>query len=160
MDVMRMMLTGANALASLGVEHSSKHVAVGFSKAEWDLLTQADLWTPSDRRKVRSILAEAVNASLTIAGLPAVPLPAQYVAAVIATIVAVPNRLSAAMRAPEAYDAVAASGLVGPVEVEPVRIETMMALVMGYTSEQFVDPDTGRPLTLEQETLLRESASA
>ena len=140
MDHLRMFDLGALALGSLGKEHTARHAAVGFSAEEWELLTTEELWSSDQRRRVRSILAECVNATLSIAGLPPTPLPAQYVAAVICAVVSPCNRLVAAMRAPETYDAVAASGLSGPVEIEPSRQETMVSLVMAYTEARPAEP--------------------
>ena len=158
MNALEMMNVGAKTLADMGSEHTAKHAAIGFSKTEWDLLCQDEMWTPTDRRQVRAILAEAVNATLTAAGLPAVPLPAQYVACVIVQLVAPCNRLVAATRAPETYDAVQASGLSGPVVIEMVDPKTMVSLVMAYTSQVVVDPDSGREVFQDKERLLQQAA--
>lgn len=155
-DVAKMMAVGAYELARFGAAHTPKHAAAGFSAAEWELLTSREPWGPTEGKNVRSILAEAVNVSLTMAGLPAVPMPAEYVAAVIYVLVAPVNRMVAASRAPEAYDAVKASGLAAPVEIEAVRQETMMSLVQAYSSGYLTDPGTGRQIVADQEAALRD----
>lgn len=132
---------GAKGLVIPTMEYSSVHQMHGLSQEDWDLLTQAEPWTITHRQKARSLIAECVNISLTIAGLPAQPLPAQYVAAVISYVVSPANRLVAAMRAPETFDGVAASGLLGGQEVEPVTSEQMVSLVIAYSSKQ----DPGQP---------------
>lgn len=125
---------GAKGLVIPTMDYSSVHQMHGLSQEDWDLLTQKEPWTITHRQKARSLIAECVNISLTIAGLPAQPLPAQYVAAVISCVVAPANRLVAAMRAPETFDGVAASGLLGGQEVQPVTTEQMVSLVMAYSS--------------------------
>lgn len=124
---------GANALVSDGFRYGKIHAQHGLSQSEWDLLTQNEIWTQVERRKVRSILSEVINVSLTIAGLPSTPLPGQYVAAIIAKLVAPCNRIVCCQRVPETYDAMAASGLSGTVEVNPMSAEQMVALVLAYS---------------------------
>lgn len=159
MDMMRAMMVGAFQIAELGTEHSARHAAVGFSAEEWDLLTQKEMWTQEQRRMVRAPLAEAVSISLTLAGLPSEPLPGQYVAAVIAKLVAPANRLVAAFRAPETFDAVSASGLIGEGEVKAMTPQQMVSLVMYYSSGQYDDlqPDASREL---REEALRQDKAA
>jgi len=132
-DVMTMMRNGAMVLSNLGKKHTAAHAAAGFSAEEWELLTKVEPWTAEERRGVRSVLAEAVNVTMAIAGLPAEPLPGQYVAAVISTLIHPVNRHVAAIRAPETYDAVAASGLVGSSEIVPMTPQQMVGLVMAYS---------------------------
>ena len=151
LSVMKMMQVGALTLVRFGREHTDAHAAAGFSRQEWDLLTCDDMWTAEQQRQVRSILAEAVNVSLTLANLPSDRLPGQYVAAIIAQLVSPCNRLVAARKAPETYDAVAASGLVGPVEVIETTPEQMVALVMAYSSGEVADlPGHAQSDVLEQ----------
>ena len=71
---------------------------------------------------------------MTLAGMPAAPLPAHYVAAVVVKLVAPCNRLVAAQRTPEAYDAMSASGHKQSIAIEMVPQETMISLVMAYSS--------------------------
>lgn len=156
MDVMRMMCIGAMEIAAYGKEHTPAHAAVGFSAEEWDLLTTPTPWTPEQRRQVRSVLAEAVSVTLTLAGLPSEPLPGQYVAAVIAQLVAPANRLVAAYRAPECFDAISASGLIAATEVRPMGPEQMVSLVVAYSSGVFTDVSTRWPRAIEDEVLRRD----
>lgn len=132
MSVHRAFRIGAEALAAAN-EYQELHRSYGLLQADWDLLTQERHWLPEEARRIRSILANVVEVSMTIAGMPAVPLPGQYVAAVIAIVVAPANRLVAATRVPDTFDAVAASGLMQAFEVRPMRPEQMMALVMAYS---------------------------
>ena len=155
MDVMRMMAIGAMALAEFGRVHTAKHAAAGFSRAEWDLMIKPEPWTAAERRRVRAILAEAVNVTLELAGLPSEPLPGQYVAAVLATLVAPCNRLVAAHRVPETYDAESASGLKGPSEVLPMTSQQMVSLVMAYSAGEFSDIP-GWKLEIEDEVVRRD----
>ena len=135
MDMLQSMALGAHALAEeFGGKHARAYKAAGFTEAEWNLLTQNEMWTAAERRRVRSILKEAIDVSMTLAGMAAAPLPAHYVAAVVTKLVAPCNRLVAAQRTPEAYDAMAASGHKQPIAIEMVPQETMIALVMAYSS--------------------------
>lgn len=144
MNLMKMFQVGAMALADMGRTHTAAHAAAGFSVEEWEVLTSAEVWSAEQRRRVRSILGEAVSVSLAMAGLPSEPLPGQYVAAVICAVVHPSNRLVAALRAPETYDAVSASGLMGETKIVPMTPEQMVSLVVAYSAgEPAVDPETG-----------------
>lgn len=134
MDTLTMMAVGAATLASFGDQHTPQHASVGFSEAEWRLLRQDQPWTAPERRRIRSVLAEALTVSMTLAGLPGGPLPAEYVAAVITKVVHPVNRLLAAESAPASFDSVSASGLRSPAEVIFVERETMISLVQAYSS--------------------------
>lgn len=131
---------GALMLAANNCVYTQYHKEYGIAQAEWEMLTQDEPWTLSQRQQVRSQIAEVVNISLTIAGLPAMALPAQYVAAVIVTVVSPTNRFVAATRAPEAFDALAASGLNEAFEIRPVTIETMQSLVIAYSGTVKSEP--------------------
>ena len=98
------MLAGPGAYAEV-------HRQYGLSEADWTLLTQDEHWSADQARSVRSILANVVEVAMTIAGIPPVPLPGHYVAAVIAIVVAPANRFVAASKSPDTFDAVLASGL-------------------------------------------------
>ncbi len=134
---------GALCLASKTMEYSETHRKYGLSKDDWELLTQKEPWNTSQRARVRSMIAEAVTISLTIAGLPAQTLPAQYVAAVIATVVQPANLLVASTRAPEAFDAMDASGMMSKSEVRSVTIEQMQSLVMAYAGGAGISEPNG-----------------
>lgn len=154
-DTLQMFAAGAVQLASLGVVHTAKHAGVGFSRAQWEMLTQNEMWALVDRVQVRSVLANAINVSLAMAGLPATRLPGQYVAAVIWVLVAPCNRMVAIECAPETYDAVSASGLAGPVEIKPMETEQLQSLVVAYSSGYVVDPGTGKQLYEDPEEVAR-----
>jgi hypothetical protein len=124
---------GAETLTRGGIKYTELHRSHGITAADWDLLTQDEPWTPEQVRQVRSILASIIEVCMTIAGLPPVPLPGQYAAACIAIIVSPSNRFLAAQKVPETFDAVAASGLEGAVDIKPVRQETMFSLVLAYS---------------------------
>ena len=81
---------------------------------------------------------------MTIAGMPAVPLPGQYAAAVIAECVSPANRLVACMKVPDTFDAVSASGVHDTFEVRPMRPEQMMALVLAYSGGFGGEPNADR----------------
>ena len=153
MDVMHMMAAGAQAMVDFGETHTAKHSAVGFSRADWDLLRQPEPWSPAERRRVKSVLSEACNLTLELSGLPAEPLPGQYVAAVIVRLVRPANWLVACHRAPETYDAVSASGLVGPSDIRPWTVEEMISLVMAYASGRFLDRSGGWSTELKDEAV-------
>lgn len=131
---------GAMGLATQAMQYSSVHAQYGLSQDDWELLTSPVPWNVEERRRVRSVLAEAVQISLTIAGLPAQSLPAQYVAAVISIVVAPTNRLVAATRAPESFDAMGAANVEQPFKVTPVSIEQMQSLVMLYSGGWSSEP--------------------
>ena len=66
------------------------------------------------------------------------------------------------MRAPEAYDAVGASGLEGPVEIQPMRPEQLMSLVLAYSAGPNVVPSAGQhiQLTDDDQRLMQEIEDA
>ena len=124
---------GAQQLARSERKYTELHKAHGLEQAEWELFTQEEYWTVDQARSMRTILASVVEASMTIAGMPAVPLPGQYVAAVIAECVAPCNRMVACMKSPDTFDAADASGLMRTSEVKPMTHQQLMALVMYYS---------------------------
>lgn len=121
---------GALKLAGVFAETHREH---GIAPADWQLITQDEHWTAEEARRVRGILASVIEVSMTLAGLPPVPLPGQYAAAIIAIVVAPCNRFVAAQRVPDTFDAAAASGLEGTMEIRPMKREQMFALVMAYS---------------------------
>lgn len=131
MDLHKSFRLGAERLAS--GQYGTLHREFGISETDWRLLTQEENWTHEQARATRAIIASVVEVCMTVCGMPAVPLPAQYVAAVIAIVVAPNNRLIAATKAPDTFDAVAASGLMETVEIRPASREQMIALVMAYS---------------------------
>lgn len=124
---------GAESLVLGTVKYTELHRSHGITQTDWELLTQLDPWTPEESRQIRSILASVIEVCLTLSGLPPVPLPGQYAAAVIAIVVGPANRFLAAQKTPDTFDAVSASGLEGAVEIKPMKTEQMFSLVMAYS---------------------------
>jgi hypothetical protein len=124
---------GAASLTRGSMKYTELHRAHGIMEADWALLTNEEPWTPNEARQIRTILASIVEICLTISGLPPVPLPGQYVAAVIAICVAPANRFVAAQKVPQTFDAAAASGLEGSMEIKEMKTEQMIALVLAYS---------------------------
>lgn len=133
----QLFLLGANELAAAGKEYGPEQQAAGFTKDEWDLLTDVTCWTKAEQMKMPSILSSAISITLRTAGLPPVPLPGAYVAAVICKLVAPCNRLVAAASAPESFDALSAVGLTAESIKVITSKEQMYSLVMYFSSAQF-----------------------
>jgi hypothetical protein len=123
---------GAKRIAKDERLYTTLHKSHGIEQAHWDMLTQREYWTPDQSRAVRSILANVIEVSMTISGMPAIPLPGQYVAAVIAEVVSPCNYMLAAIKAPDTFDATDASGLLGQSEVRKVEYQQLMGLVLAY----------------------------
>lgn len=132
-DLHKSFRLGAESLVLGSVKYTELHRQHGIAQADWELLTQETPWTPEQARQIRSVLAGIIEVCMTIAGLPPVPLPGQYAAAVIAIVVAPANRFLAAQKVPDTFDAVAASGLEGKVDINPMKAEQMFGLVMAYS---------------------------
>ena len=95
---------------------------------------------------------------MTIAGMPATPLPGQYMAALIATVVAPVNRFIACHKAPETFDGEAASGILQTHEVKPMTFQQLQGLVLAYSGGYAGEPQ-GQKLPAEvSETMKAESA--
>jgi hypothetical protein len=139
-DLHKSFRMGAQQLVHGSMAYTELHRGHGIMQTDWELLTQEEPWTPEEARQIRSILASTVEICMTISGLPPVPLPGQYVAAVIAVLVSPANRFLAATKVPDTFDAVAASGLEGKVEVEPMKREQMFGLIMAYSGEYGGEP--------------------
>jgi hypothetical protein len=132
-DLHRSFRLGAETLTRNMCKYTELHRSHGIMQTDWELLTQEEHWTPEQTRQVRSILASVIEVCMTIGGLPPVPLPGQYAAAVIAICVAPSNRFLAAARVPDTFDAAAASGLQGKMEIKKCDQEQIMGLVMAYS---------------------------
>lgn len=139
-DLHKSFRAGAERLASATMSYTELHRSHGISQADWSLLTQGEPWTPEEARQTRSILASIIEVAMTISGLPPVPLPGQYAAAIIAIIVAPSNRFVAVRKVPDTFDAVAASGLEGAVDIVPMKQEQMFGLIMAYSGEYGGEP--------------------
>ena len=133
MDIHQAFKVGAKIIAAHEKAYTTLHKAHGLEQAEWELITQSEYWSIDQARQVRSILASVVEVSMTIAGMPAIPLPGQYVAAVIAEVVAPCNRMVACTKAPDTFDAAEASGILSTHEVKDMSVQQLMALVLAYS---------------------------
>jgi len=148
---------GAAQLAR-GDAYGELHRSYGLLADDWELLTQDAHWTPDESRRVRSILASVIEVSLTIAGMPAVPLPGQYAAAVIAIVISPANRMVACFKVPDTFDAVAASGLHQEFEIRRMKPEQMVALVLAYSGGLGGEPAMDRLPVDIKEIMKKESA--
>ena len=144
---------GAQILAKNERKYTSLHKGHGIEQSHWELLTQDEYWSPDQARQMRSILASVVEVAMTIAGMPAIPLPGQYVAALIAEVVAPANRLIACTKAPDTFDAEAASGLVGTHEVKDMSVQQLMALVIAYSGDYPEEPGAHKLPKMVNETM-------
>ena len=140
MDLHVAFKVGARKLAEADRQYTELHKAHGIEETHGKLLTQEEYWTPDQARAIRSILASVVEVSMTIAGMPPIPMPGQYVAAVIAVIVAPCNRMVACVKAPDTFDASDASGLLGTSEVKDMPPQQLMALVLAYSGDYAAEP--------------------
>ena len=120
-------------LAKENCKYTQLHKGHGIDLHHWEILTQREYWSPDQTRQIRAILANAVEVSMTISGMPAIPLPGQYVAAFIAHVVAPANRLLACTKAPDTFDADAASGILMTHEIKDMSVQQLMALTMAYS---------------------------
>ena len=138
---------GALQLAHDQKKYCDLHKSHGIEETHWNLITQEEYWTPDQQRAVRSILANVLEISMTIAGMPPVPLPGQYVAAVIATVVSPCNRMVACMKAPDTFDAFDASGLLGGEkkdEPDKMKFQQLISLVIAYSAGYRGEPQIER----------------
>jgi hypothetical protein len=132
LDIHQAFKIGARRIAKDEKAYTDLHKAHGIESAHWEMLTQKEYWSPDQARSVRSVLANAIEVSMTIAGMPAIPLPGQYAAALIAEVVAPCNWAIAANKCPDTFDAADASGLIGTSEVKPMEYQQILSLVMAY----------------------------
>jgi hypothetical protein len=144
MNVFESFRAGAKVLAKAGREYTELHKSHGIDQTEWELLTQNEYWTADQAREVRTVLANIIEVSMTIAGMPAIPLPGQYVAAVIAECVAPCNRLVAVTKSPDTFDAADASGLLQTSEVKDMTKQQLMALVIFYSGSGTKEPGANK----------------
>ena len=135
MDIHKAFRIGAQRIAANECEYTTLHKSHGLELSDWELLIQKEYWSADQAKKIRSILAAAVEVSLTIANIPPGPLPGQYVAAVIAEIVAPPNRMVACHKAPDTFDAASALEEQDMINVKPVNVYKLQALVLLYSGE-------------------------
>lgn len=140
MDIHRAFRQGAEQLAKDSCKYTDLHKGHGIDIAHWELLTQNEYWTPDQARSIRTVLASVAETAMTISGMPAIPLPGQYMAALIATVVAPINRLVACTKAPETFDAESASGILQTHEVKPMSFQQLSSLVMAYSGGYGEEP--------------------
>ncbi len=140
MDIHKAFQQGAQILAASDAKYTTLHKGHGIEENHWDLLTQDEYWSPDQARQIRSILASIIEVSMTIAGMPAIPMPGQYVAALIAEVVAPCNRMLACTKAPDTFDANEASGILGTHIVKPMTVQQLMALTIAYSGSLTGEP--------------------
>lgn len=129
---------GANRLAAMKtLEYGPDQQAAGFTREEWELLTDATCWTQAQYRQVASALANAVSMTLNIAGLAPTPLPGIFVAAVIVQLVAPCNVLLASRAAPASFDAISAVGIHQAVELVMTPQHQMDGLVTMFMAGDY-----------------------
>lgn len=148
---------GARVLAQGYCKYDETHKIHGIDPFQWKILTQNQYWSPEQARGMRSVLANVLEVSMTIAGMPAIPMPGQYAAALIAELVAPCNRILACHKAPETFDAFAASGLNETVDVQPMKVEQLMALVIAYSGGFAGEPANDRLPREVEETMKKHS---
>ena len=156
LDLHAAFKVGARRIAKDEKRYTDLHKAHGIEQAHWELLTQREYWTPDQSRAVRSVMANVIEVSMTIAGMPAVPLPGQYVAALIAEVVAPCNYMIAAVKAPDTFDAADASGLVGTSEEKKMEYPQLMSLIIAYAGG-YGDEPHGYELPTEVTEQVREA---
>ena len=135
MDIHKAFQVGAEKLAANQCKYTELHKGHGIDPFSWKILTQEEYWSPEQARDMRATLANVVEVSMTIAGMPAIPLPGQYVAALIAHVVAPCNRMLACTKAPKTFDAIAASGIQQTYEVKEMSVEQLISLVIIYGAD-------------------------
>ena len=139
-DFFDMYLAGARRLVALGNEYSADHAAAGISEKEWTALTNPNMWFPEHYRVVKTALNEAVTASMALAMIPPMRMPGEFVAAVIASVVAPCNRLIACTQAPETFNGKQAAGVSDREDIEPMTVEQLMGLVQIYSGDSKSTP--------------------
>lgn len=144
-EIHKAFMLGAERLARENCKYTTLHKEHGLEQSDWQLLTQYEAWSPDQARSIRSILASALEVSMTIAGMPAVPLPGQYVAGLIAKLVSPQNRMIACMKAPDTFDADAASGVMGTHEIKDMPWQQLMALTLLYSANFEEEPQQKLP---------------
>lgn len=158
MDIHKAFRHGAQILAKDHCKYTALHKGHGIDQAHWDLLTQDEYWSPDQVRQIRSILANVVEVSMTIAGMPAIPLPGHYTAALIAEVVSPQNRFLACTKAPSTFDAEAAAGITMPHEIKPMPFEQLAALMLAYSGGFPSEPPSQKLPKIVDEQMTKESA--
>lgn len=159
MNIHNAFMIGAKKIAQAERQYTDLHKAHGILESDWQLLTQPEYWTPDQARSIRSILANVIEVSMTIAGMPAVPMPGQYAAALISEVVSPCNRLLATTKAPDTFDACAASGMMETHEVKPMSVQQLMALVLAYSGGSNQEPQRHVISDEVRDSVMRENES-
>lgn len=140
MDIHKAFQYGARKIAGAEKRYTDLHKQYGIEEFHWQQLTQEEYWSADQARQMRSILASVAEVAMTIAGMPAVPLPGQYMAALIAEVVAPQNQMLACCKAPDTFDAEAAAGITRTHEVKEMCREQLMGLVLAYSGGLTEEP--------------------
>ena len=145
-SIFNSLVNGASLAVSSG--YNQRWATAGFTKAEYDTLTQSYIWGADQARVVPSLISEAVQISLTLANLPAMQMPAEFIAAVIVKYVHPCNYLIAAVKAPKGFNA--SKLLEDRATIESVSPELMISMVL----QAAVDINAmDKKLTLEDQVL-------
>jgi hypothetical protein len=144
LDIHQAFRQGAQRLAANECRYTTLHKSHGIEEHHWEVLTSTEYWSIEESRQMRSVLASVIEVSMTIAGMPAIPLPGQYVAAVIAEVVSPCNRMLACMKAPDTFDAVQASGILGTHEIVDMPYQQLMGLVIAYSGGYPGEPSASK----------------
>ena len=142
MNSFEIFRSGAMALAAANGDfaYTDTHAQYGVTKAAWAILRSPKPWTAPERSQMKVAIPEILNIAFTISGMPAKAIPAEYIAAVLAVVVAPSNILIAAQICPLGYDTAMASGLQGISKVEDVTRERMTALCLAYLGDYRAAP--------------------
>lgn len=146
-------------IAQNDAKYTTLHKGHGINESDWDLLTQEEYWSPDQAMQIRSIMAAVLEVAMTIAGIPAIPMPGQYAAALISHVVAPSNRFLACTKCPDTFDAVDASGILGTHEIKPMTTQQLMALTIAYSGGSFAEPQAHK-LPREVKETVRKTVSS
>ena len=85
-DIMLQAMRGAAAVVdSFPEEYNAEwHSRAQISRGDWEIIKARNAWTPEQVRGARTAIDKLITASLTMSGLPPMPLAAEYIATVIA----------------------------------------------------------------------------
>lgn len=108
--------------------------AVDIGDHEWALVRQPTIWAVHDRMTVVKTLESFCHGVMDSLGLPRIELPAEYVAAVITTIVD-PVNFQIACRWMERGTTVSAESLVEG-SIEPIRAQALMVFVIDLYNKE------------------------
>ena len=137
-EQMRIFCGGARVVASLPLEHSDAvHGRAGIGAADWEVLKSADYWTRQQADTARSAIDKLLSHSLAASGLPPIQVPAEYVAACIAVVIAPCNWMAACFAARNGLDGRTLVQGNGDLQQqrELVSPERLFALVLLYSGE-------------------------